>query len=265
MAEASVVPGSDEYNEEMAGRFANQDQLAPTADQPDEVPVPELPEGGYEKFYDAKTGEYNWQNHAKELEYRLNGKKQEQLTEEQVENVRNASRDEVTDVVSRAGLDANQLQQQLNATGQLSEDAYAALAKQGLSRELVDVYVDNYNYRVNSTRDEALRHIGGEAEWNGLSQWAAENLTEGEVTQYNNLLASSEWRVAMDALRVRRDSAYGEPRLMGGDQSINGSGFGYRSKSEMKSDMADVRYTKDPAFRKQVMQRMQSATWDLDQ
>ena len=265
MAEASVIPGSEEYNAEMADRFANQDQSVIPADTEDEIPVTPIPEGGFEKFYDTKTGEYNWQNHAKELEYRLNGKKEERLTDEQVENVRNASRDEVTDVVTRAGLDAQSLQQQLNTTGQLTEDAYAALAKQGLSRELVDVYVDNYNYRVNSTREEALRHVGGEAEWNGLSQWAAENLTEAEVNQYNNLLASSEWRVAMDALRVRRDSVYGEPRLMGGSESVNGSGFGYRSKSEMKSDMADVRYVKDPAFRKQVMQRMQSATWDLDQ
>ena len=79
---AQVVPGSEEYNQQMIDRFQGQDAEAELGNQPDPVPVQPMPEGGYEKFYDQSTGEYNWENHAKELAYRL----QQQQSQEQVED-----------------------------------------------------------------------------------------------------------------------------------------------------------------------------------
>lgn len=262
----NVAPGSDEYNQQMADKFANQEQLV-DGNQPDPVPVTPLPEGGLDKFYNKETGEYDWQNHAKELEYRMKNPQkpnEENITPEQMEAVKQVSNSEAIDIVGRAGLDAKSLQDHLNQNGTLPEEAYAALEKQGLNRQLVDMYVENYNFKANAVRESALNYVGGEQEWNALSGWAAENLTPQEVSRYNELLATNEWKVAMDALRVRRDMAHGEPRLMGGNDSFNGTSFGYRSKAEMKTDMSDPRYTKDPAFRKQVMQKIQSATWEFD-
>ena len=36
--------------------------------------IPALPETGSDKFYDAKTGAYNWEGHAKEAEFKLSQK-----------------------------------------------------------------------------------------------------------------------------------------------------------------------------------------------
>lgn len=261
MVDEVVAPGSDEYNQQMIDKFTGNGEEHVT-DPVDEIPLPPMPEGGNAKYYDPKTGEYNWQNHAKELEYRMSGKKQE-VTEEDQANVQNAGDGEVQDIVVKAGLNPDDLRQQLETNGNLTEEAYAALERTGLRRELVELYVDNLNYRRDAQTQEALTYAGGEAEWQNLSQWAAQNMPEGDVARYNELLASSEWRVALDALRVRREASGVEPRLVSGSNTVAGTTFGYRSKSEMKADMSDPRYAKDPAFRQQVMQKMQSASWDL--
>lgn len=261
-ATEEVVPGSDEYNAQMADKFNGQEEQTDDG-QIDKVPVQEMPENGYEKFYNAETGEYDWQNHAKELEYRLNqNKPEEEITAEDKEAVENTTSADANDIVLKAGLNPDDLKSQLETDGDLSEEAYQALEQQGLRRDLVEMYVDNINYRREQQTAEAIRYAGGDNEWQELSQWAGQNLEADEASRYNELLASNEWKVAIDALKVRRDTAYNEPNLVGGKSSV-GSTYGYRSKEEMKSDMSDPRYSADPAFRQEVMKKIQSATWDL--
>jgi len=129
---AQVVPGSEEYNQQMIDRFQGQDAEAELGNQPDPVPVQPMPEGGYEKFYDQSTGEYNWENHAKELAYRL----QQQQSQEQVEDQQTGETAEqktaVNDIITQAGLDPNVLRQQLEDNGELAEDAMVALERVGL-------------------------------------------------------------------------------------------------------------------------------------
>lgn len=262
-----VVPGSEEYNQQMIDRFVNQDAAIEEGNQPDPVPVQPMPEGGYDKFYDQSTGEYNWENHAKELAYRLQQQQPEQQVEDQQTGEETEQQTAVNDIISQAGLDPNVLRQQLEDSGELAEDAMVALERVGLPRDIVETYVENLNFRREQTISEALEYVGGEQAWRDMVDWGLNNLSEGEIEQYNNLLGTPEWRIAADAIAVRMGDAapnrVAEPSLMTGQQQ-NGSTFGYRSKSEMKSDMSDPRYTSDPSFRQEVMRKMQSATWDLD-
>lgn len=261
-ATEEVVPGSEAYNQQMAEKFNGQEVKAD--EEIDKVPVSDMPENGQEKFYNAETGEYDWENHAKELEYRFNqNKPAEEITDEDKQAVENTTSTEANDIVLKAGLNPDDLKSQLEADGDLSEEAYAALEQQGLRRDLVEMYVDNINYRREQQTNEAINYAGGEQEWQQLAEWAGQNLEGSEAERYNDLLASNEWKVAIDALKVRRDSTYNEPNLMGGANSVGGSQFGYRSKAEMKADMSDPRYSADPAFRQDVMKKIQSATWDL--
>lgn len=267
-----VIPGSEEYNQQMADKFAENQAAAgqEEVEEKDELPVPSMPENGQEKFYNKETGEYDWQNHAKELEYRLQNKEPEkepdiQLTDEERQEAEAVPEYQAIDIVQRAGLNPEEMKAALDTTGDLPEEAYAALEKQGLRRDLVEFYVENLNYRKEAMQQEAMSYAGGENEWNSLAQWAGQNLEPQEVARYNEILDTPEWKVAIDALRVRRDMSYGEPQLVGGNNAVAGSTFGYRSKAEMKADMGDPRYAADPAFRKDVMAKIASATWDLEQ
>tara|TARA_B100000795_G_scaffold146636_1_gene109886 strand:+ start:7389 stop:8171 length:783 start_codon:yes stop_codon:yes gene_type:complete len=252
--------GSEDYNAQMADKFRN--QPTPTDDKPEAPPANAMPEGGVEKFYNAETGAYDWQNHAKELDYRLNGKPPEKDVLSEPEVVEEQA--EVSDIVTSAGLDPLELQNQLQTNGTLSEEAFAALAKVGLSKDLVDTYVQNFVFRQEAQINEATNYAGGPEGWEQLANWASNNMPEQEVVRYNELLGTSEWKVAIDALRARQTAATGEPQLLNG-AGIAGTGTsGYRSKAEMKVDMSNPKYAADPAFRQDVMRKMQQATWDLE-
>lgn len=264
MTDQTITEGSPEYNEAMAAKFQNREVA--DVDPVEKLPVEGKPEGGHDKFYNAETGQYDWQNHAKELDYKLNGKPAEPAkAEDATPTGETETNDEaVADIVSTAGLDPSELQKQIEADGNLSDEAYAALAKVGLGRDLVETYVNNMVFRQEASANAALEYAGGESEWNALSNWAKENVPEGEVNRYNEMLNTSEWKVAIDALKMRQQQSTGEPSLLNGTGITTSTSSGYRSKAEMKADMSNPAYQTDPAFRQQVAMKMQRAQWDLE-
>jgi len=261
--ENTEAAGSPEYNQQMADKFQNQSEghQNETVETP---PISAIPEGGQAKFYNADTGAYDWQNHAREAEYRLNGNKTpEPKAEEQQQEVQEQD-NTAADIVTSAGLDPMDLQTQLQNTGTLSEEAFEALAKVGLSRDLVETYAENFNYRQEGVLREATDYAGGEEGWQQLSQWATQNMPESEVNGFNQMLGTDQWKVAIDAIRARRSSSTGEPNMINGAGISGNSSSGYRSKSEMTADMSNPLYSTDPKFRQDVMRKMQTATWDLE-
>lgn len=261
-----ITEGSDEYNAQMASKYNNQE--AEQEEVVEKLPVAAMPETGSEKFYNAETGEYDWENHAKELAYRLEQSKpkQEGADVEDKSGDVEPDQQEVKDIYTAAGLKQSDLEQSLQENGDITEDQYDALAKAGVPRELVEGYVSNLMYRREGQTKEAKAYAGGEEAWEQLSNWAQQSLTESEITEYNSLLAGPNWRIGLDAMKVRMNANApnaNEPRLVTGEQSQVGSTFGYRSKNEMKADMSKPEYQTDPAFRQQVMQKIASATWDL--
>ncbi len=260
MSTQSPQIGTDEYNQEMSDKFKNQ-TTDHQNDVPEVPPVEVMPEGGHAKFYNSETGAYDWKSHAVEAEYRASGKKPSEVKEEEAEPEQQT---EVTDIVTSAGLDPADLEQQLQTTGQLTEEAYVALEKVGVPRELVQSYAENFVYRQEAQLVEATQYAGGEESWQQLSQWAMQNMPEAEVNSYNQMLGSSDWKVAIDAIKARRAASTGEPSLVNGSGISGNTASGYRSKAEMKVDMSNPRYSADPAFRQEVMRKMQQATWDLE-
>lgn len=263
MSTETAQIGTDEYNQQMAGKFQNQTEGHQT-DVVETPPAETMPEGGKDKFYNAETGEYDWKSHAVEAEYRINGKKPPEA-ETKPEEEAQAEETQVTDIVTSAGLDPMDLETQLQTTGELTEDVYAALEKVGVPRELVSSYAENFVYRQEGQVAEATQYAGGEESWQQLSQWAMQNMPEAEVNSYNQMLGGSDWKVAIDAIKARRSASTGEPTLVNGSGISGNTASGYRSKAEMKVDMSNPKYTADPAFRQEVMRKMQTATWDLEQ
>lgn len=263
-------PGTPEYDQEMAKRGRGENMPASddegTQDKP---PVPDMPEGGQEKFYNKETGEYDWANHAKDLQYRLdqakgkNGKDDPNANEDPAEG----GEDPAEKAVTSLGLDPTELVQQITTTGAISDEARQKLIEAGYDEALIDSYTELAKSHVEASAQDALEYVGGEQGWNQVKTWADQNLSEEEKVRYNQALGGEDWRQAVDALRFRMGQSKPTARegsLDLGDAPTNTSPSGYRSRAEMKRDMADPKYTSDPAFRQQVMQKMRFATWDLD-
>jgi hypothetical protein len=70
----------------------------------------------------------------------------------------------------------------------------------------------------------------------------------------------------VDSIRARMAAASlidGKPLAAAGG-NLAGTPAGYRSRSEMKRDMPNPEYQRDPAFRQAVAERMRVATLGLD-
>jgi hypothetical protein len=275
-----VVPGSPEYNEMMRSKFLSElgyetDNQTDEEDtnEGDDADIPALPEGGQAKFYNAQTGEYNWQAHARELEYRASKGQKPKADEGAAPEGDKPTEDapapdgEVADIVTKAGLSMETLEQTLQTNGSLTDEQRAALVKTGIPEALVRSYETMYAKAYEAQVKESLDYVGGEQEWQRIHAWAATNLTPAERDQYEVLLAGPSWQVAVDALKSRMGSTSKTARegsLAAGAGPSNSSPVGYRSRDEMKRDMSNPLYQSDAKFRERVMQKMQSATWDLD-
>lgn len=101
--------------------------------------------------------------------------------------------------------------------------------------------------------------VGGEKQYNEMLGWAGQNLTEQEIAAYDAIMdkgdpAAAYW--AVQALSYRYRDANGvEGELVQGKPP--GAGGTYRSQAEVVQAMSDPRYDNDPAYRQDVMRRLE--------
>ena len=92
-----------------------------------------------------------------------------------------------------------------------------------------------------------------------MVEWAADNLSDGQVDAYNRAVNSGdmeETKFAVQGLRSMYEANQGvEPARNLAGQS-RPSVDAYSSLAQMKADMADPRYSSDPAFRDQVASKL---------
>ena len=265
-------PGTDEYDQQMAQRFEdsqNPDKVVTDA-RPDTL-VPQMPDGGVEKFYNAETGVYDWQSHAKEAEYAVEQKRaaaekkagedgqSDDDSGDEAPSDEAPSDDQVKDVVEAAGLKVEDLKQQIIENGELDASAKEALVKNGIPEALVDDYVALAQDKLQSNTHAAFEYVGGEEVWSQMSAWALENLPEAEIAKHNEMLAGDDWKVAMDILKQKMGAASptaGEGDLVSSDSTGAPGSVGFKSIAEQTAAINDPRYRTDPTYRQQVQQRI---------
>lgn len=258
-ATTEPTPGSAEYNEKMVEKYKEANDPAKAGAQATDVAVPAMPENGSEKFYNKETGEYNWQAHATEAEFKAQQatKKDEKPAEEKTEE--DAA---VSSVIEKAGLDQNTLAEQIATTGSLSEENYAALEKAGIPRDLSEHYAQMYAQQVDGVKQTVYEAVGGEAQWETLSTWASKNMSQARKDVVNAMFNSPE--TMQDGLKLLMDdyakaSRGGEGTLAtGGHPGGAGDMTAFGSRAEQTEAIRDPRYAKDPAYRATVAQRMQA-------
>lgn len=141
--------------------------------------------------------------------------------------------------------------------GKLGDEHYAALEEAGVPREAADAYIRN----VESTRLLAFTAAGGEDQYTAMTEWAGKNLTAAEQEAFNAALEGTpaEMVEAIQGLSQRYSARSSkEPKLVSGENgaSVNS---GFKSKAEMTAAMSDPRYSTDPAFRKEVAEKIAAA------
>lgn len=102
----------------------------------------------------------------------------------------------VSSVIERAGIRADEIATNFQQQGRLTDDQYAALAKVGYSRAVVDEYMTGQMAiaatRVNAAqqaRDRAFTAAGGPEQWNSLTEWARTHYTPEQIKSFDARLA----------------------------------------------------------------------------
>ena len=158
-----------------------------------------------------------------------------------------------------------------NNNGTITDEMYSSLEGAGLSRGSIDAYLagraaesgyattaeakDMSDADISSVRNS----VGGEAEYNKLTQWAANNLDSNLVEGYDNLLETGNLnaiKLALSGIKSQYDEANGyEGRMLTG-KAPKSSADVFRSQAELVQAMADPRYDNDPAYRQDIVETL---------
>ena len=141
------------------------------------------------------------------------------------------------------------------------------------SQDLVNAYIEiqKNNPQAQQTQavelsDSSVNEIqnaaGGSNAYDQLTSWAADNLPSQEIDAFDNLIDSGNVaaiKMGLTALQSKYNDANGyEGRMLQG-KSPNSSGQVYRSQAELVEAMGDPRYENDPAYRQDVIERLNNS------
>lgn len=151
--------------------------------------------------------------------------------------------------------------------GELSPETLEAFSGMS-SQELVQAYFemqgqggaapqgrDMSDAEVNQIQNS----VGGQEAYQQLTTWAADNFSPAEIEAFDSLVDSgntSAIQLALQALYYRYTDAMGsEGEMLQGKPAAAQSTF--RSQAELVQAMSDPRYDNDPAYRQDVIQKLE--------
>lgn len=154
-------------------------------------------------------------------------------------------------------LDFTKYDSEYSSQGMLTDESIEEITKAGIPRELVDQYLEGLKAVTELSKQQAYAVVGGEKTYTEMAQWAKAHLTAQEIEQYNASVANPDINVRQQAIKALYET-YSEanPKMLdgaGGGAAVSGR---YESLEQLKQDQKDPRYQKDPAFRKQVMDKL---------
>ena len=156
--------------------------------------------------------------------------------------------------------------------GTLSEETISKFSEMS-SQDLVEAYMEMYeNGQVGQASqgvemseaqvNSVMNAAGGEANYNEVVEWAAGNLPDRQIDAFDSVVDSGNPAaigIAFQGLQSAYQEANGyEGRMLQG-KAPSSSGEVYRSQAELVAAMGDPRYDTDPAYRADVIQKLEQS------
>ena len=155
--------------------------------------------------------------------------------------------------------------------GELTAETIAKFSSMS-SQELVEAYMkvqadlpkasqeaevaDISTAMVNEVKNAA----GGETAYNNMVQWAGENLPQTSIEAFDSIVNSGSVdaiKLAVSGLKAQYENSNGyEGTMLTGKAPTNTKDV-YRSQAELVAAMSDRRYDDDPAYRQDVIARLE--------
>jgi len=111
--------------------------------------------------------------------------------------------------------------------------------------------------------NQLFKMIGGEQVYKNMMDWAGQTLSPEEVDMYDSVMAKGDPNsifFAVQALNNKYTDAVGKDgQMLTGRGSASSANSNFRSQSELVTAMSDPRYDKDPAYRSDVMRKLENS------
>lgn len=263
------TPAPEGHDEAMAAKMDQENAVPETTSPVEEKPV--KPDNVPEKFWDAETGAVNVEALLKaqaDAEAALRKTQSESASPtDGAETPEPTSTDEpetpevpetpeTTEAVAKA-------EQEYAESGSLTDETYEALAKQGLSKDVVDGYIEGQVAKAEKLTSAAYGELGGADEYQAAVTWARDNLSTGEIQALDVLLTSADPSVVAEgakmlATKYNTDGEVMPTKQISGDEGTSNGAY-FKSSTELVKAMSDSRYRTDNAYRAEVEKKMNNA------
>lgn len=149
-----------------------------------------------------------------------------------------------------------------------SEETAAALVAAGIPAEIQAIYVAGLEALTTQNLTTIHGFVDGADNYNAMSQWAGQTLTDAELDKYNEALDDPASREnAVRGLYARYAAARpSEGNLITPAGTPSAAGDVYSSRDDLLSEQRNPLYQTDPKFRQAVaekLQRSQAAGFQL--
>ena len=138
------------------------------------------------------------------------------------------------------------------------------------SKELVQAYLEvqdslpQVNSQAADIADAQVNDIknfaGGEQAYSNLVNWAGENLGQADIDAFDQIVGTGSVeaiKLAVSGLKSQYDNANGYEGQMYTGKAPKTSQDSFRSQAELVAAMSDRRYDNDPAYRQDVIAKLE--------
>jgi hypothetical protein len=133
---------------------------------------------------------------------------------------------------------------------------------EGDEEESEEVEEDTEQRLTQEQADKLFDMVGGKKAYQAMIEWAGQNLSQGEVDMYDRVMGKgdpSSIFFAVQALSGRFNDAVGSDGKLLTGRGSNSEESSFRSQAELVKAMSDPRYDKDPAYRQDVMRKLDNS------
>jgi len=157
---------------------------------------------------------------------------------------------------------------EFDVNGSLSDESYSELQNLGLSKAVVDTYIEGQAAIVASRNAKVFEKVGGAESYSEMISWAKENWTPQQVEVFNSQVQSGNEANIMfgvESLSAQYKAASGSPMpkraLSGSSQGTSGGAKGYSDKGEMYKAMRNPMYGKDASYTNSVAKKIEQSSF----
>lgn len=237
---------------------------APPASTPAAEPKT-MPEGGAEKFWNAKDGTYNWEADAREKAWQLSNLKaaKDPAVKQAQSQAGGASQEAINAATTAAGVDVDALNAAILNGEDIPDADRAKLNSVGLSDELIDSVIATQREVAQAHVAQVEGFLGGKAGMAKLADFVTKNFQQAEIEQFNAQLNDPQrWRATASYLLHQAGLPQGRPGtiLAGPNAGAPATTVGaYATEAEFMAEFRKPEYRTDPLYRKRVEERLRNS------